>query len=89
MPETEPWTLEHKVTWFVQVRTLNSRPDSEGARWRETEATGLVLAVCNCGLNTGWIPKADMTAQPALADVQQHAALIAQAETDRSQRCRS
>ncbi|MGW6309146.1 hypothetical protein ACWFRQ_17705 [Streptomyces niveus] len=81
MPDTEPWTLDHQITWFAQVRTLDSRPDSDGARWRETEHTGLVLAVCNCGLNTGWIPKADMPDQATLVDGEQHARLTTQSLT--------
>lgn len=35
-----------------------------------------MLAVCNCGLNTGWITRDLMPAHDTLADGEQHAALI-------------
>lgn len=76
MTEPEAWTIDHKVTWFAQIRTRPGPVDGKGDQWAENEHTGLVLAVCNCGLNTGWIPKADMPSREALNDGDQHAALM-------------
>ena len=81
MPQ-EPWTLPHKVTLFRQVR---QRPgdvvaDADPRQyWADTEPTSLALAVCNCGLNTGWIDHALMPDQATLTDGEQHAALMARA----------
>lgn len=69
MPES--WTFAHEVTWFAQIRT---RPGPDG--WAESEHTGLMLAVCNCGLNTGWIPRDQLPSTEALDDGDQHAALL-------------
>ncbi|MFF1417464.1 hypothetical protein [Streptomyces sp. NPDC058280] len=74
----EPWTLDHKVTWFVQIRTRPGPVEDNGDRWAENEHTGLMLAVCNCGLNTGWIGRDQMPTHETLADGEQHAALTAQ-----------
>lgn len=77
-----PWALPHNVTLFRQVR---QRPGDVVASadprqyWADTEPTSLALAVCNCGLNTGWIDQALMPDQATLADGDQHAALMAQA----------
>lgn len=78
MSDTEPWTLDHKVTWFAQIRTRPGPVDGKGDQWAENEHTGLVLAVCNCGLNTGWIPKTDMPSRDALNDGDQHARLMSE-----------
>ncbi|MFI5755632.1 hypothetical protein [Streptomyces sp. NPDC051569] len=76
--EPDPWISRHELTMFQQVRTLDSPADSRDACWRETEATGQMLAVCNCGLNTGWIARDQMPTHETLADGEQHAALTAQ-----------
>lgn len=71
----EPWIIDHEVTLFAQVRTRRGPADDNGQRWAEREPTGLMLAVCNCGLNTGWITRDQMPAHETLADDEQHAAL--------------
>lgn len=79
--QQEPWTLPHQVTLFRQVR---QRPGDVVADanprqyWADTEPTSLALAVCNCGLNTGWIDQSLMPDQATLANGDQHAALMAQ-----------
>ncbi|MGW2511280.1 hypothetical protein ACWC0A_17975 [Streptomyces scopuliridis] len=77
-PDTEPWALGHNLTVHAQTRTRPGPAGEAGARWTEHEYTGLVLAVCNCGLNTGWISRGQMPGHEVLADVDQHAALIAE-----------
>ncbi|MGW2261440.1 hypothetical protein ACWCXE_27100 [Streptomyces sp. NPDC001780] len=76
MPDTEPWTVDHQVTLHAQTRSRPSPADAAGDQWTEREHTGLMLAVCNCGLNTGWIPRDQMPSHAALTDVEQHARLI-------------
>ncbi|MEV8395929.1 MULTISPECIES: hypothetical protein [unclassified Streptomyces] len=76
--EPEPWTIGHELTLFQQVRTLDSPAGIGTARWRETGATGQMLAVCNCGLDTGWISHDELPSREVLADGEQHAALIAE-----------
>lgn len=77
-PAAAEWTVPHAVTLYSQIR---ERPSSDGER-REAEATGLVMAVCNCGLNTGWRRREELPAFEVLADTDQHAALVrAQEET--------
>lgn len=76
MPEAEPWTIDHNVTLFQQTKGRPGPVDGKGDQWVEREATGLMLAVCNCGLNTGWIDREVMPDQAALADGEQHARLM-------------
>lgn len=78
-PDTEPWTVDHDVTLFAQNRTRPGPTDDTGDRWAEYEYTGLMLAVCNCGMNTGWINRDKMPSHETLADGEQHAELIGRA----------
>ncbi|MET9876565.1 hypothetical protein ABZZ36_18350 [Actinacidiphila glaucinigra] len=57
---TEQWTTDHKVTLLAQVESRPAAADSQGQRWMERRHTGLVLAACNCGWTTGWVPKDQM-----------------------------
>lgn len=55
--EPEPWTLDHRLHVFNQIESRPGQPNEKGEQWMERRLTGLVLAVCNCGFNTGWIPR--------------------------------
>lgn len=76
MPDTQPWTIDHRVTLFQQTKSRPGPVDGNGDQWVEREATGLMLAVCNCGYTTGWIPKADMPDHAVLTDGTQHTRLM-------------
>jgi hypothetical protein len=51
----QPWSNVHELQVFNQVE---QRPTD--SRWVETQATGQVLVLCNCGYVTGWIPRDQM-----------------------------
>lgn len=59
-PDTGEWTTEHMLHLFNQIESRPAAADHKGRRWMERRTTGLALAVCNCGYNTGWIPRDQM-----------------------------
>ncbi|MFM9652769.1 hypothetical protein [Streptomyces galilaeus] len=65
MPE-QPWATEHTVHMFRQSESRAAAADSDGRRWMERRATELALVVCNCGLNTGWVPMDQLPSLPEI-----------------------
>lgn len=62
-----PWTTGHQLVVRRQWQTRPGPLDkASGVRWAETRETGLVLAACNCGYTTGWIPRADLPSRAEL-----------------------
>lgn len=57
------WATEHRLTLLKQIAGRPSAADSEGQRWMEHRHTGLVLAACNCGYTTGWIPTEELPSE--------------------------
>jgi hypothetical protein len=77
MPTTdEPWDIPHQLTVQRQIRQRSGPTDEHGQRWLEAEPTGLAIALCNCGLNTGWIPATQLPSREQLEDDDQHASLM-------------
>lgn len=62
----EPWVIEHHLAGFLQLESRPGPVDEQGDRWKERRATGLVLYLCPCGLDTGWV------ARDQVPDLQEH-----------------
>lgn len=56
----DQWTAEHRLTLLAQTESSAGTIDHRGQRWLDRRSTGLVLAACNCGYTTGWIPRAEL-----------------------------
>lgn len=79
MTDVDTWTLAHSVTIHHQYQ---ERPgalvdDGSGMRWIDAKPTGLAIALCNCGLNTGWVPRDQLPSAEQLGDGEQHTTLMA------------
>ncbi|MDX3016743.1 hypothetical protein [Streptomyces acidiscabies] len=57
-----PWTTTHELHIFKQAL----RRPSDDAQWWETQSSGLVHLLCNCGYSTGWIPQDQMPSREQL-----------------------
>lgn len=63
----EPWAAEHRLQVVAQTEARpTGAADSQGRHWLERRATGLAIAVCNCGWTTGWVPADELPSMPAL-----------------------
>lgn len=71
----QPWTIPHQLTVLRQWRERPDSVDDYGQQWYEAEPTGLAIAVCTCGLDTGWVPAAQLPSREQLEDVDQHTTL--------------
>ncbi|WP_405413909.1 hypothetical protein [Streptomyces rubiginosohelvolus] len=60
---SDSWVTEHRLTLLAQSESSAGPIDERGQRWLDRRATGLVLAACNCGWTTGWIPSAELPGQ--------------------------
>lgn len=56
--DSKPWTSKHEL--FITLQN-EQRPDENG--WATVRLTGMVNAVCNCGLSTGWITREEYDSQ--------------------------
>lgn len=55
------WATDHTLHLFNQIeRRPTPAADSQGQHWTEARKTGLVIAVCNCGYSSGWIPRSKL-----------------------------
>jgi hypothetical protein len=61
--DVQPWVKPHVLQVFKQVER---RPD-KGSGWMETQGTGLVHLLCNCGYSTGWISREQVPNSEELA----------------------
>lgn len=51
------WATDHTLHMFNQIAQQPGPADSEGRHYMEARKTGLVIAVCNCGYSSGWVPR--------------------------------
>ena len=56
----------HGVTLENEVRTVGYTTDAHGNQWADKELSGRSRNTCSCGLDTGWVPRAD--ADQTIAD---------------------
>jgi hypothetical protein len=64
--EMTHWATEHRLQVMAQTEARPASADSEGRHWLERRATGLAIALCNCGWTTGWVMADQLPTLPAL-----------------------
>jgi hypothetical protein len=66
---TQPWTLDHRLTWLPQTESRPGELTAEGEQWMECRPTGKARVVCTCGYSTDLV---DRSALPSNDDLREH-----------------
>jgi len=59
---SQPWTLDHNLTWLAQTESRPGPVTDEGEQWMECRPTSRAMVVCACGYTSGLIERSEVRA---------------------------